>query len=126
MSDQQRGYVSRFIQSMTTSTPDYEEREPLPDRDARADWDADDSGVHSATMLYEGDHIRKFEYQFEDVNLDIMCSPDKGISIIAEERADDWRTTVLRLDADTADDVADQLELAAELIRDGITGDVRT
>lgn len=96
----------------------------LPDEDDRADWDADDRGVLGAGFHYDDDR-QSFEYRFEDVDLDIHADIDHGICLIAQEDSEQWRDVQIRIDADTADDVAEQLELAAEKLREPQGADVR-
>lgn len=100
-------------------------REPLPDRDGRADWDADNSGVRSAKLRYDNE-IQSLEYEFDDVKLEIGNDDEGEVTIIAEENSEHWRSVVIRFDGETADEVADQLELAAEMARKGQGADIRT
>lgn len=124
-SESQATRVGRFLRSIRDTKDYYEDRERLPERDDRADWDADDSGVLEGGLHYETDS-QKLEYDFEDVDLDIHTSPKRGVSIIAHEKGDEWRSVHINVDADTADEVANQLELAAEMVRKEKSADIRT
>lgn len=115
--------VGRFISLLRSSDTGREDRDRLPERDDRADWDADDSGVHSAGFNYETDR-QTLEYDFEDVHLHLETSPKRGVVLTAMER-DTWRNVRVSVDADTADQLAEQFELAAEMLRKERSADIR-
>lgn len=121
---EKRGRVERFIKKMKGNNQSgRKELEQLPERDDRADWDADDSGVHSAGFNYETDR-QTLEYDFKDVRLHLETSLKRGVVLTAMER-DTFRNVRVCVDAETADQLAEQFELAAEMLRDGKSADIR-
>lgn len=124
MSDESNGFLSRMTGRIGHGSQSNDESESLPEKDERADWDADDSGVTNAGFHYE-DSQQEFEWETDEVGLDIHANPGNGIMLVVSEHGDDPRSLYFHIDHETADEVAPQLELAAEKLRDGKGADVR-
>lgn len=101
-----------------------DEQPTLADEYEAVDWDSDDSGVAGARINWQSDRV-VIDYELEEVRLDVHTHQD-GVNIVFEERSGDhWRGGSLMVDADEAETLAAQLELAAELLRDGKDADIR-
>ena len=97
---------------------------PLPERSDVADWEADDSGVVGASIHYDDDAVT-VEYEWDDVNVDIHATSENTVDLIAGENSDDWNSALVELEPEAAEEIAEQLKLAAQFARMEERADVR-
>lgn len=97
---------------------------PLPQRSDVADWEADNSGVVGAGIHYDDDAVT-LQYDTEDLSVGIHSTTDGTVDLIADENGDYWRSAAVEFDPETAEEIAEQLKLAAQFARMEEGADVR-
>lgn len=97
---------------------------PIPKVLDAADWDADNSGVVGAGIHYEDDAVT-VQYDTEDVGVAIHTTSEGTVDLIADDNGDYWRSAAVEFDPETAEEIAEQLELAAQFARMEEMSDVR-
>lgn len=96
----------------------------ITDHDA-VDWESDDSGIRYAGMHYESDAVH-MEHEFEDVNLDLHVNQDKEVFLSGTDSGtDEWRSVSLSMGPDAAEQLGEQLKLAAQYARKDEKADIR-
>jgi hypothetical protein len=89
------------------------------------DWESDDSDVLESGMHFESDPVH-LDYQFQSVDLDLHVEDDGEVFLVAtEDNIDEWRSTSLSLEPDAAEQLAEQLLLAARYARENERADIR-
>lgn len=108
---------------MTDSEPETEQQEFVQKYDA-VDWDADNDGFQRMSMSFDRNNITIKQDEI-DGQASVHTDEDAVTLVFGNAFSDSWECAT-DLDPDAADELAEQLHLAAELAREGRQADVRT
>lgn len=99
-------------------------QERLVDRHDVVDWDAGTEGFQRAVLNFDRGNIRINQDEIEG-RASIHTDEDSVTLVLGNSFVENWEVAT-DLDPDTAEEIAEQLQFAAELARDGRKADVRT